>query len=72
MDPDDTLPPSSERDTLPAPPMLEEPSHEPFAIVRPVTFFPSVLQSPEESGLYDRKGLRFDADAFASDTLDDD
>lgn len=45
-DPDDTLPPSG-HDTIPAPPVLDDPSHEPFAIgypIRPVTFFPSVLQ----------------------------
>ena len=39
MDPDDTMP-CPAPDTEPCPcPVLEDPEHEPFAIVRPVTFF---------------------------------
>ena len=74
MDPDDTLPPSGAlHDTLPAPPMLDEPEHEPFCIVRPVTLFPSALQAlpANESGEHPSIGKRFDAAAFASDVLDE-
>ena len=57
-DPDDTIP-CPAPDTEPCPPVLEEPEHEPFAIVRPVTFLPQVVV---EDDLFD----------LASEDLDDD
>lgn len=40
VEPNDTLPPSPVASTLPCP-SLPEPEHEPFCIVRPVTFLPT-------------------------------
>lgn len=70
-DSDDTIPVAA--DTIPAPPPSSVEAVS-IPVLRPVTFFPSVLQAlpPDESGSYPSLGKRFDADAFASDLLDDD
>lgn len=59
-DPDDTAPPEAPPDTIPAPPVLDDPDFDGFQIGYPVTFLPQPRPP----------SLTFED--LASDALDDD